>query len=358
MMKYILVLAISISLLNTAKCQKKDTTITYRKYGAIGDYKVMTRDSADFIRIVLPSDDINEDLTVNEFYKNGHIKLIGKFDHVYYNNKRNSYEQLVGDCITYFPNGKKKATMTYNEGSKVGDEYLFYPTGTIYSYIKHVWSGRRLEAPKVLNWECYDDKGNKTCADGNGRWLLFNDSFQLTLSGNVKNGQYDGEWKGATLKADSIKYTYNFKDGVLISGIGYDRTGKAYPFARDAQAPIYKVKASYYNVEPNVFVRQVRNNTEIPNDAKGKKASLDTAHVAFIVERDGSLTNIQLLGNTNPELAEAVKKAVEKIGGWSPRTYYGIPVRSRITLPYKEVNGMVEIRELIVGYDFEKGYIY
>lgn len=45
---------------------------------------------------------------------------------------------LSGDCISFFPDGKKKSITYYSDGKKEGNEYLFYPTGTIYCLRKYL----------------------------------------------------------------------------------------------------------------------------------------------------------------------------------------------------------------------------
>ena len=362
---YLFLFLLSLVFVNKASAQQ-DTSIFYFRYDRLNSnsHRVKTKDSADFIRMITPADAGEENFNVKEFYKDGRPKLIGKYDSEYY--KETKLWRPIGNFITFFPNGKRKSFENYTEGHEDGDEYLFYPTGKTYCYIKHISEYRRFSVPKTVNWECYDQNGAKICSEGNGHWLLFDEGFKPLLEGNVKNGIFDGVWRGATLKSDSVKFTYLFKDGKVISGVGYDKNGKAYPFINDAEPPRYKTGKNNYYVSIVSFVSIINSHLKPPRDANGNKMLLDTAHIAFTLEKDGSLSDAELIGNTEPEITKALKQVVDKSGYWTPRTYFGLPIRSRITVSYKITGGFqgydyvrrISWQEKILNYDVINGYRY
>ena len=58
--------------------------------------------------------------------------------------------------------------------------------------------------------------------------------------------------------------------------------------------------------------------------------------VEFVVEKDGSLTNIKVIKGLGAGCDEAAVKAVaetQKLVQWTPGTHRGKPVRQRFTLP-------------------------
>ncbi len=78
----------------------------------------------------------------------------------------------------------------------------------------------------------------------------------------------------------------------------------------------------------NAFRNKISNNldvSEIESDAN--------CEITFVVERDGSLTDIKAKGNNeifNKEAIRAVASIKEK---WTPGYYKGVPVRSRFKVP-------------------------
>ena len=55
--------------------------------------------------------------------------------------------------------------------------------------------------------------------------------------------------------------------------------------------------------------------------------------VKFVVERDGSVSNIEVLSSPERVLSEAVIAAIKRAPKWTPAKNRGIPVRSWFTLP-------------------------
>lgn len=57
--------------------------------------------------------------------------------------------------------------------------------------------------------------------------------------------------------------------------------------------------------------------------------------VKFIVEKDGSLTNIQIVSSNTPSLNAEVIRVIKSMPKWNPATKDGVPVRSKFTMPIK-----------------------
>lgn len=235
MLKGFLFLILSMSLLKTAYCQSNDTLFFYYKNNhAI----VRSMDSADYFRMILPPDPGDNLKNIREYYKNGQIKFAGKFDPKLNTSFLMGSISLSGNCISYYPNGKKQSITHYVRGDKDGMEYLYYPNGQIYCTVKYIFQGSYSIG---LKWECYDNKGLQICKEGNGRWLTYDDNYTyVSSSGQVKDGRMDGEWRGIIWDVDSIKYVVNYNKGLWRSGIGYDRYGKAYPFKKEREPTNYR----------------------------------------------------------------------------------------------------------------------
>jgi len=333
LLKLFLFISLNILYVNKARCSSGDTTICFfKKTKYYGDLPVKTLAEADYFRLLILTDP-DSTVDVQEFYKNGKPKLLGT-SNLQSGNARLPSIILKGSWTSYFPNGKKMGMYNAeNEGNRY--VYFFYPTGKIYTCIKN-----------NLYWECYDKNGELTCKEGNGLWTLYDENFdQIKQQGIVKKGYPDGEWQGNTHRNDSIKYTYTFRNGTLVKRIGYDNNGKAYPFDYIIEwegyyAYQYGYKAGEENVGgPVAFVKDVRGYLKWPRDEKGKKISIDTMHVVFTIEGDGTLSNISLLGDVDEKVNTAVIAAVKQCRDWHPVRYYGVPLKTIITCALTYTSG-------------------
>jgi antitoxin component YwqK of YwqJK toxin-antitoxin module len=326
---FFLLIMLSVFALGEAKCGTTDTTIIYLKNSQRGYYKVSTLDSADFFRMILPPDSGNSKYNVREYYKNGKIKLAGKSDPLGKKFKIGLIS-FSGDCIRYFPTGKRESITSYNKGEKEGFEYIFYPSGKAYFTLKHTLSDR-YHNDEVLYWECYDTAGNMVCSNGNGNWVTYDREYQnVLIEGGVKNGYREGEWHGRVLNADSITYVYKYNKGVVTSSIGYDKKGNAYPFI------LINVAADYRDGF-RAFIDELNGHLKVPKEPDGKKIILDNLKIAFTVNKDSTTSDLELLGSANPDLNHALVEALRRCHDWMPTRFYGIPYKTRVTLPLKYV---------------------
>jgi hypothetical protein len=241
---------------------------------------------------------------------------------------------LTGDCITYYENGRRESISQYKEGYKDGLEYLYYDYGALHCVMKHIF-GSSIAYDETLKWDCYDAKGNMISKDGNGKWIIYDGSKNVNLEGQVINGYMEGDWHGGEMHHDSIKYIYKYKKSVIISSTGYDKTGKPYPFNKEIELANYKGGLT-------AFIQIFRNKLNIPDGLDGKKMSIDTTHISFIVEKDGHIDDFETLGNVGQELSNALAKAISKCPDWAPSKYYGIPYRTKIMLPLKYLHGYAD----------------
>jgi hypothetical protein len=154
MFKRIFVIVIITTIALKVKCQSTDTAITYYKKDLMGYlHQVSTLDSADFLRMILDPDPGDDRYNVKEYYAGGGIKLVGKANPRLISQEKKGEMLLEGDCISFFPNGKKQSVIKYTAGNKEGMEYLYYPGGSVYSVRKNFISHRILN-DRSLNLEC------------------------------------------------------------------------------------------------------------------------------------------------------------------------------------------------------------
>ncbi len=80
---------------------------------------------------------------------------------------------------------------------------------------------------------------------------------------------------------------------------------------------------------PSKFGDFVRNNFRVPDDMDSQQKVL----VKFVVEKDGSLTDITILRDPGFGLGDEAKKALKRCPKWKPAIMNGVSVRSYFTLP-------------------------
>ena len=54
---------------------------------------------------------------------------------------------------------------------------------------------------------------------------------------------------------------------------------------------------------------------------------------SFVVEKDGSITDIHVLRGVSPSLDKEAIRVIESMPGWTPGLQNGVPVRVKLTLP-------------------------
>jgi len=117
-----------------------------------------------------------------------------------------------------------------------------------------------------------------------------------------------------------------------MSSTAYDRSGNAYSFQDE-------IEKAHYKKSGLTFIEVLRNHIKLPRDTNGRKMSMDTLHVSFIVEKDGQLSSYKILGEVSQPLKDAVFAGLDKISGWTPQKVFGIPYRTEITFPLSEISG-------------------
>lgn len=325
LLKVIFFVAVNASLLKTAKAAETDTA---RFYFTFNLNLVDSPSKADFVRMIFPSDGQENYVNVIEYYRNGNIKMVGKSQAGLPRTFVNGEIVLEGNCINYYPSGKRQSIVNYIKGMKDGMEYIYRESGGLNFTQKYVLV-TQFTLRKRLYWDFYDEAGIQICKSGNGQWVRYDEDGNIQEQGAVKNGLPEGEWKGIHHHL-SINYTRNYHNGKLISSTGFDQTGKAYPFTTDFQQ-------AYYNKEdPDYFIEILHNKFKIPKDANGVKVHLDTIHFSFIIEKNGRITNAGILESKDTLLNNSLNEALQNGEKWSPIIYYGVPVRTKMYFAYKE----------------------
>jgi TonB family protein len=228
------------------------------------------------------------------------------------------YLKLQGANIEFFPNGKKRAIRNFIDDAPGGDVTEYYPNGRIYII------GMYNNFHKMYITECRDSTGKVLAENGNGYCLRYDEDFKRVFAeGNITNSIEEGDWHGQL--NDSIKYVCTYENGVIKKGISYNNRGKEYPFSQMEVEPVFKggIEAFYKFLRQNVHYPTVAK----LNNLQGK------VFISFVIERDGSLTNIRIVRSIRSGCDEEAARAIKLSPPWISGTQYGVPVRVQYTTP-------------------------
>ncbi|MHB8207400.1 energy transducer TonB [Mucilaginibacter sp.] len=248
---------------------------------------------------------------VKEFYIDGTVKLTGT------SSTSSSRPILEGRGITYYPNGQKKSIGSYKYGVLTGDVTFFYPNGkfnSIENYDKSI---------KLLI-TCKDSAGNVLAENGNGKWMEVNyiDNDKIISEGTVKDSLQEGEWH-ETIN-DSIKLVTLYKKGeAILSDVHNQELNQI--FAAVEQEP------EFPNGGAAGFVSYLGENIRYPSEDVRKHVS-GKVRVTFVVEKDGSLTEVKAINAPSETIAAEIIKVVGTSPRWSPGMQNGLPVRVQYTI--------------------------
>jgi TonB family protein len=364
MTRNLTLLILSLLFFQTAKAQKTtDTVLYYMKNSGVS---VSTKDSADYLRsIISPQSNTDKGLfKVRDYYPNGKLKMVAT--------SLNDKIPLSfdGTITNYFPNGKRQSTLEYINGNLSGIITTYYPNGELFTTLKVKEDGQSNDSlgrvlyvsdkgriifdndfkdileecdtyyPKgellttsqlqeynqVSLIECRDSTGNILAVNGTGHLIVFDDDFKKTVGeGDIKDGIKDGEWHG--LIADSGRYVSIFRRGVFKSGTSYMKSGKQYTFNKVVVEPEFEGGMPYlyiYLTQKQIY----------PEYAKEHNIN-GTVRVNFIIEKDGSVTNVKLADTESPipSLEGEAIRLINAMPAWKPGKIYGIPMRFPYTIP-------------------------
>jgi TonB family protein len=317
MVKSIFIFILSLLFVKAALAQKRDTAVYYLKSTGI---VVSTKDSADFFLIILPPDtSVDKKLfIVKEFYPDGKIRLVG-------NSSTRILETLKfhGSQITFFPNGRKMRIKNFKNGEPIGDAVEYYPDGRLYN-IK-TYTNDKIFFLK----QCNDSIGNIIAENGSGKWINFLDeTFKgAYIKGEIKNGQEEGEWRG---EAGSEYFALIYHKGKLLSSSHANKRSVDKRSDSLSFKPIEEVPEFPGGLE--AFGRFLARNLRYTATARENKTQ-GRVIVSFIVEKDGSLSDIKVARGVGDGLDEEALRVMRLSPHWKPGMQDAKPVRVAYSVP-------------------------
>ncbi len=90
----------------------------------------------------------------------------------------------------------------------------------------------------------------------------------------------------------------------------------------------------------------ISRNVEYPKEAR-ESGIVGTVYIQFIVEKDGTLTNIKVIRGVHESLNQEALRVIKLMPKWKPGKQRGKAVRTQFTIPLKfSLNGGGSFKEL------------
>ena len=247
---------------------------------------------------------------VRRFFLDGNIAMEGY-----------SIENLIqGEVTKYHKNAGIFEKSVYKNGKPYGAFKRWYPSGQLMG----VFYGIPYEKQEGLDYfeeirEFYFENGQQSLENGSGFAQTFYFDGTLAEQGDVVKGRKHGSWIGYNQDGLEI-YRENYDNNKLIKGESYFE-GAVYQYKE------ISVRSMYPGGDA-AFDKIFRTIEHPQGDRRRRKTG--TMFVFFVIERDGTYSNIRFYYSLGPKFESEVKKALASSQKWIPGSYRGIPLRQRM----------------------------
>lgn len=129
-----------------------------------------------------------------------------------------------------------------------------------------------------------------------------------------------------------LNQTTNDKVDDKGTGTGDDLAAGQDGTETDGPFFLVEVMPSFKGGGLDKFREWVKNRTNYPQAAIDKKIR-GTVYLTFIVEKDGSLSNVTIVKGVDPLLDDEAVKTISESPKWTPGLQRGLPVRVRYSIP-------------------------
>jgi TonB family protein len=264
-----------------------------------------SQDDAKFVRLLIKTD--SNMFRVNDYYMNGTTRLVAKTTVDQINFERGA----MGICYEYYPNGKRKSIKYFDKGLLVGDAVTYYPNGGLHTKENHSSQGIYLK-------QYLDTAGNVLASDGKGLWLKGDEEKKDSyMEGPILNGKEDGNWKRYV--ADTV-FTIVYKQGEIISGKEFLN-----------KVNVFDVAPSFPGGDAE-FGKYLSRNIRYPVRARQDNVQ-GRVVLTFMVEKDGTISNIRILRGLGGGCDEESIRVLSLSPKWKPGLNNGKPVRVQYSMP-------------------------
>ncbi|HEY3406010.1 MAG TPA: TonB family protein [Ohtaekwangia sp.] len=234
---------------------------------------------------------------------------------------------LQGEFLTFYENGIPMTKTTFFDGRRIGYFMSWYSTGKPHSVTQfHKDAGHFSPWPdndfKIVNY--WDSKGKKIVDNGEGFCDCYFRDDNFHEKGKVKGGLRDSLWTGYS--GDVLLFNEHYTQGALVRGERFYKDHKQEYFSFDTKAE--------YRSGPTGMYAFINRNLKYPSNT-GKPNVQGSVFVQFVVERDGTLTEFQVVQGVDPALDNEALRVLKMMPPWTPALQRGEAVRTKFIVPVK-----------------------
>ena len=159
-----------------------------------------------------------------------------------------------------------------------------------------------------------------------GKRKEWHENGQLRMDIDYQDGKFHGElltyWENGQLKRRDV---YEMSD--LIEGSVWDSEGK------EVEYYDFMILPKFPDGQ-NGLVQYLRTNLKYPKKPK-RKGITGRVLIGFVVERDGSVSNVYVVESVEKKLDKEAVKVVKRMPKWAPGMQDGVNIRVHYVLPIR-----------------------
>jgi protein TonB len=242
---------------------------------------------ASYYRTVEHKDDV---IIARDYFISGKIQMIAECS------EANPKLVFDGNVVWYYENGAKKSECNYRENEQIGLYTSYYEKNGAIKTIKFCEPGK-----KVKYIRCFSFSGEDLLIQGNG-----------TVP----------EESSAKFDCYSV-----IEDSIALATFNVDRV------SRDTTFTITEKPAEFKGGLEGL-AKYLQATVKYPKQAR-KSRTQGTVYVAFVVDKDGTVKDCNILRKVDPHCDAAALEAVSSMHRWTPAEHKGVPVKCRFVLPVK-----------------------
>ncbi len=209
-------------------------------------------------------------------------------------------------------------------------EFKNVKTGEVEEAVSEYCVVNLSDSANIVTFDVYP-----SCNGFCGRYII-QDSNKIAVGKIVSGTRVSCVLEQEVMKAMDASSSYKRKDSTLY--IFYNNNKEAMVFISKNSHYILPENRRVYEIVgtmprfPGDLSRYFADSIRVPKDTNGEKIR-GTVYLTFIVEKDGSLSDIKILRSVCQSLDSEAERVVSGMPRWTPGKQDGVPVRVKTTLP-------------------------
>lgn len=164
--------------------------------------------------------------------------------------------------------------------------------------------------------------------EGMSTW--FHDNGIVKIEGNYSNNLPNGEFNYFN-KSGQLESIKTYRNDTLVKRVFYDTITNTIIKEKEGITDFPDVEAGYIG-GPSALQQYIATHVEYPIEAIMMNEQ-GRVYLSFIIEKDGSVSNVKIVKGVSKYLDEEAIRLVEEMPNWTPGEFEGDFVRTRCQIP-------------------------